>query len=256
MDLSKTQIDALGDRLRREEPELPDDLNAYISYATEFADALEEVDKAVADSGLEIATSRFKSLASTVAKLRRQSIRLTQIEDIAGCRVVVDALTEQDEAVGAISTAFPAHRVRDFRDNPRFGYRAVHVIVTTGNGRAVEVQLRTRAQNIWANVSEGAAEHWGIEVKYGGGPSEIRAVLDNASRGVQSYDLQVVSMSEDLRRIETLQRGIDDGSIELDQEELDQVKSAYASTQAAMDRALKTLDSMADLLHSTEPDSQ
>jgi putative GTP pyrophosphokinase len=60
--------------------------------------------------------------------LRRESIRLTQIQDIAGCRLVVPDVAEQDRVVENVRTLFAKCSIADRREYPSHGYRAVHVI--------------------------------------------------------------------------------------------------------------------------------
>jgi len=42
----------------------------------------------------------------------------------------------------------------------------------------VEVQVRTDIQEIWARLSEKLMDRHGLDVKYGGGPPEVRSRLD------------------------------------------------------------------------------
>lgn len=189
-DLSRSELDRLGDRLRAAvEPDDADRL-AYEEYRESFGPALSAVINratAVLSEVLDHA-ARFKTLESTVAKLRRGSARLSQIQDIAGLRIVIPTTPEQDEAIAALSAAFPNARITDYRDEPQHGYRAVHIITQRTLGHGVEIQVRTRFQNMWASVSERAAFDAGMDVKYGGGPAPVRESLDSLSRLLASMD--------------------------------------------------------------------
>jgi ppGpp synthetase/RelA/SpoT-type nucleotidyltranferase len=46
----------------------------------------------------------------------------------------------------------------------------------------VEIQVRTRLQHVWAELSEKLADQLGNEVKYGGGPALIKQLLDQSSQ--------------------------------------------------------------------------
>ena len=85
--LSKTQIDRLGDRLR--EGRLEDaDLRALDAYRRAFSEAYESVIQVIREEvGLEPTGRPAKSTKSIIDKLRRESLRLSQMQDIAGCRV-------------------------------------------------------------------------------------------------------------------------------------------------------------------------
>ena len=85
--------------------------------------------------GIEATGRPAKTTASIVDKLNRQHIRLTQIQDIAGVRVLVDSAVDQDQVVERLSNTFGDVAVDDRRANPSHGYRAVHVIVELGDDR-------------------------------------------------------------------------------------------------------------------------
>ena len=87
--ISKTQIDKLGERLRVGSIS-DDDLRLLDEYRRSFSAAYEFVVGVISKQlGLEPTGRPAKSTTSIAEKLQRESIRLTQIQDIAGCRVVV-----------------------------------------------------------------------------------------------------------------------------------------------------------------------
>lgn len=185
MGVSNSQLEKLAKHLRAvgaDEDVDPTFLDVYSSYREEFVDAVTEVLTASEQCADVIeASSRLKTLTSVRQKLRRQSIRLPQIADIGGCRIVVPGRPEQDRAVADLVRQYPTARVKDYRDEPQNGYRAVHIVIQTAAGHAVEMQVRTRAQNIWANVSEKIAEV-DPPIKYGGGEPRLQSGLDELSR--------------------------------------------------------------------------
>jgi putative GTP pyrophosphokinase len=191
MRISQSQLTRLGDRLRKEAYDEAD-LRLLDEYRREFTAPYEAVMHVMRDE-LELeATGRpAKSTSSIVEKLRRQSIRLGQIQDIAGCRVLVSDGTAQDELVHRVTSRFANCAVDDRRGQPSHGYRAVHVIVKH-SGRMVEVQVRTALQHLWAELSEKLADLYDPAIKYGGGSEQIRRLLDENSQTVH--------------RIETLER--------------------------------------------------
>ena len=174
--LSNTQIDRLGDRLRRRNFG-EDDLRLLDEYRRTFGPAYDLVVERVQQvTGLPVSGRPTKSTPSIIEKLNRESIRLSQIQDIAGCRTVVENLRQQDEVVQAIAAAFSTVTVIDRRLKPSHGYRAVHLVVRE-TGKAVEVQVRTEGQHVWAEICEKYAD---IDpaLKYGGGPPKERRMLD------------------------------------------------------------------------------
>ncbi|MDE2485018.1 MAG: RelA/SpoT domain-containing protein [candidate division NC10 bacterium] len=178
--LSHTQIDRLGDRLR-EGSLTESDLRILDEYRRSFEEAYETVVRTLRDElHLEPTGRPAKSTSSLIEKLRRESIRLSQVQDIAGCRVVVADIAEQERIVASLCVVFAGASVIDRRADPSHGYRAVHVIVKTC-GRLVEIQVRTLLQHLWAEFSEKLSDVVDPMIKYGGGDDETRRLLGVAS---------------------------------------------------------------------------
>ena len=178
---SRNRIDRAGSRLRKAETPDEADRLVYHEYRETFAGPLREIVEAVRRfaPGAPI-THRLKRFETIVEKLRRMTTRLSGIEDIAGCRVVLPTMREQHEMFARIRAELEVVRDRDYQTAPRDGYRALHVVVRA-QGRPVEVQVRTELEDQWANASERLAGRIDPDIKYGGGPPYVRAVLDRAS---------------------------------------------------------------------------
>ncbi len=176
--LSRAAVDQLGDRLRVQVTET--DLRLLDQHRRTFrADYDHVVAVLRSEIGIEVSGRPAKSTAAIVDKLKRSSMRLSQMQDIAGCRTVVADVAQQDQLVSLIEGKFPCV-VSDRRLQPSHGYRAVHVVVRSGR-LPIEVQVRTRLQHLWAEISEKFADEFGIEVKYGGGQPDVREALDETS---------------------------------------------------------------------------
>jgi putative GTP pyrophosphokinase len=65
----------------------------------------------------------------------------------------------------------------------------VHVIVRV-NDKAVEVQVRSRLQHLWAELSERLADVSGPALKYGAGDPGMRQLLSDLSRMVEQAERQ------------------------------------------------------------------
>jgi ppGpp synthetase/RelA/SpoT-type nucleotidyltranferase len=157
-------------------------------YRRSFTEAYEMVAGAIRNQlGLEPTGRPAKSTTSIAEKLRRESIRLTQIQDIAGCRLIVPDISEQDRLVAFIVKLFSDCTVVDRRENPSHGYRAVHIIVTIEK-KTVEIQVRTALQQEWAEVSEKLADLIDPAIKYGHGNEDAVKVLAAASRMVATHE--------------------------------------------------------------------
>lgn len=198
--MTKTQIDRLGDKLRQGRVS-ETDLQLLDQYRMSFAAAYQNVVETIRHRIRLDPTGRAaKSTISIVQKLRRESIRLSQIQDIAGCRLVVSGILEQDRLVKALCELFDEVVVDDRRARPSHAYRAVHLIVTS-LGKVVEVQVRTKLQHLWAQLSEKISDLVDPTIKYGGGPEEARIVLQSAARMIDSLEdgeRQLFMLSTDL----------------------------------------------------------
>jgi putative GTP pyrophosphokinase len=185
--LSKTQVDRLGDRLKEGEPSEAD-LRLLDEYRRSFGEVYDFVVSAIRnDLHLEPTGRPAKSTKSIVDKLRRESIRLSQIQDIAGCRLLVTDLDEQDRVTEAVATTLKDVAIVDRREKPSHGYRAVHVVVRRQEV-LVEIQVRTVMQHLWAESSEKFSDVVDIAIKYGGGNAALRFALDRASSTIALFE--------------------------------------------------------------------
>lgn len=209
--LSKTQIDKLGERLKT--GQLTDaDLLELDDYRRSFSGAYEKARAAARKFTKRELTGRTKSNSSIVEKLRRETIRLSQIQDIAGCRIVVANMLEQDMVVlGWTDVFFGVTTVINRRERPSHGYRAVHVVANI-DGSPTEIQVRTELQQRWAEVSEKYSDVIDPAIKYGGGDPEVQELLLGVSadiaevEGLEQVDLDVLSVVEDISRIEEMRQ--------------------------------------------------
>ncbi len=202
--LSISQINRLGGRLRQGS-RTEADLRLLDEYRRSFDPAFVKVINIIrAELGLEPTGRPQKTTDSIVGKLIRERTRLSQMQDIAGCRIVVGGGHEvQDEARAALERLFPNAIVIDRRQQSSHGYRAVHVIVTV-EGKKVEVQVRTYFQQLWAQFSEKMADTWGQAVKYGVGPADAQRLVLDLSERVKRLEDEKAYLYMELKRIEIL----------------------------------------------------
>ncbi len=116
------------------------------------------------------------------------------MQDIAGCRAVVNDIEEQDRIVAAIATAFAGISMTDRRVKPSHGYRAVHLIVRE-QGKAIEVQIRTAMQHLWAELCEKCADMFDPSVKYGGGPGPLQTNLQRVAELIHAIEDDEASLA-------------------------------------------------------------
>lgn len=105
-ELSKNQINRLGDRLRTGDIS-ESDLRLLDGYRRSFSEIYEDVVGQIRDQlGLEPAGRPAKSTTSIIEKLRRQRTQLSRMQDIAGCRLIVQDILTQDEVVEKLRSLF------------------------------------------------------------------------------------------------------------------------------------------------------
>jgi ppGpp synthetase/RelA/SpoT-type nucleotidyltranferase len=187
VELTKTKIDKIGERLK--DGELDADILVQLShYRNQFSDSYRIVEGVLRDHRkLQVSGRPAKSTTAIVEKLRRESVRLSQIQDIAGCRVIVPGMISQEEVVDDLRVLLERPKIIDRRENPSHGYRAVH-IVTFAFGLPVEVQVRTHLQHIWADISEKLADQYGQDIKYGKGNEKVVSALIRVSQEVKAIE--------------------------------------------------------------------
>lgn len=181
MNLSKTKIDKAGYILSNSEWQNDEQ---YLEYdyifdeyrknhlipLTEITLKLQEW-LTIFSSNYYIA-QRLKRKPQIMKKLVRLSVRFTQLQDIGGCRIIVENNELVDTLVTYIqeklvrSHYFNIIRITDYREKGRdvTGYRAVHMIVERNNYK-IEVQLRSRIQHYWAESIERASVIYGYQLK-------------------------------------------------------------------------------------------
>jgi len=185
---SKSKIDRLGERLKANQA-TEEDLRLLDEFRRSFSPAYESVIRIITDQlGLKPTGRPAKSTTSISDKLNRESIRLTQIQDIAGCRLVVSDIPEQDRVVSDLLRAFPEAKVTDRRKLPSHGYRAVHVVVNLQE-KPIEIQVRTSLQHLWAELSEKVSDIIDPVIKYGGGDETIRSALNTNSGFIANIEM-------------------------------------------------------------------
>lgn len=185
--LTKSQIDKLGHRLKTGNL-TESDLTTLDDHRKTFNPAYEKVIDVLQNKiGLRPTGRPAKSTNSIIDKLQRESIRLSQFQDIAGCRVVVEDIIEQDRVVKLIQKFFASATIVDRRVKPSYSYRAVHVIIKEKE-KIVEVQVRTELQHAWAEYSEKFSDQIDPAIKYGKGNKRILEHLSGLSDLIKEYE--------------------------------------------------------------------
>jgi len=115
-----------------------------------------------------IPAQRLKKMKSIKEKLLRFSdMKLSRMQDIGGCRIVLSNVGQVYDLRDAYCKSRIKHTLtneKDYIAQPKEdGYRSLHLVFRYAsktpelNGLKVEVQLRTRLQHIWATAVETAS---------------------------------------------------------------------------------------------------
>ena len=128
---------------------------------------------------------RLKRYEAIVKKLKRLKTNLSTMQDIGGCRAIV----ESEKKVLQSMRELKKHKNfrddslkgkhKDYINNPKEdGYRGYHVIgkfpFGQGDNRLIEIQIRTRIQHYWATALEVVDLFTGRALKSNQGDSEWR----------------------------------------------------------------------------------
>jgi GTP pyrophosphokinase len=104
---------------------------------------------------------RPKHLYSIWKKMQAKQLALEQVMDLAALRVVVADVDACYAVLARVQERWPAlsGEFDDYIARPKAnGYQSLHTVIRNDEGRAVEVQIRTRAMHEHAEF--GVAAHW------------------------------------------------------------------------------------------------
>ena len=104
---------------------------------------------------------RPKHIYSIWKKMQKKNLAFDQLFDVRAVRIIVDELQDCYTALGVVHTTWQ-HLPSEFDDyvaTPKpNGYQSIHTVVLGPEGKAVEVQIRTKQMDEDAEL--GVAAHW------------------------------------------------------------------------------------------------
>lgn len=181
MNISKTKIDKSGYALAKgnfgSDDEFLDLENVFDEYRKSHLQPLSETTIELQNwlnsyGGSYYIAQRLKRKPQIVRKLNRLSVRLTQLQDIGGCRIIVEKNQDVErlrkfieEKISSQSN-FNLTRATDYREKGRddTGYRSLHLLLEK-NGIKLELQIRSRIQHCWAESIERTSVIYGYHLK-------------------------------------------------------------------------------------------
>lgn len=161
-----------------------------------FANFISPIEEALNEMGLKHRIiKRVKSPYSIWNKMQTKHVTFDQIYDILAVRIIFTPTQEADEInecfdiYVALTKIYKSHpdRLREWLNHPKAnGYQALHVTLMSGEGRWIEVQIRSERMDEVAE--QGFAAHWkykeGEEIaedegELGDWLSTIKEILDD-----------------------------------------------------------------------------
>jgi ppGpp synthetase/RelA/SpoT-type nucleotidyltranferase len=137
--------------------------------------------------------SRPKRMSSIRRKLADTTIRLDQMQDLGGCRAILDDIDGVNRVVDRMRSKSP-HVIRrewDYIRSPKDdGYRSHHLSLEfvpnkredeTYAGRRIELQVRTRLQHSWATAIEAVSLYRNQDLKHHQGDADWLRLFELAS---------------------------------------------------------------------------
>lgn len=205
MSLSKTKIDKSGIALSKGQT---DDIIKFIEFEDVFDEYRKNHLQPLSETTVELQNilndyngdyyiaQRLKRKPQILRKLRRFSVRLSQLQDIGGFRIIVHRNSDVDSLIQFIKERtsgtedYSIEKITDYREKGRddTGYRAVHIIIKK-NSYFLELQIRSRIQHYWAEGIERTSVIYGYHLKEKEGAPEVIAYfkeLSNAFYEIES----------------------------------------------------------------------
>ncbi len=125
-------------------------------------DAIERLKNELAAMGIQAEiTGRAKHIYSIYNTMRQKRLDFSQVFDIRALRVLVDEIKDCYTVLGVVHQIWQpiAKEFDDYITKPKGNnYQSLHTAVLAGDGRALEVQIRTHDMHKHAEL--GVAAHW------------------------------------------------------------------------------------------------
>jgi GTP pyrophosphokinase len=128
-----------------------------------IADAIARLKQELAGVGVANAEiyGRPKHIYSIWSKMRKKGVDFSEVYDVRAVRIIVDEVRDCYTALGIVHNIWLpiSKEFDDYISNPKGNrYRSLHTAVRCPDGRALEVQIRTREMHKHAEL--GIAAHW------------------------------------------------------------------------------------------------
>ncbi len=121
-----------------------------------------EIEAALHGQGIDaVVSGRPKHISSIVRKMRGKGLDFDQVFDVRALRIIVPTVAECYSVLDWAHRQYAAvaGEFDDYIARPKInGYQSLHTVVRDTDGRAWEIQIRTRAMH--EHAEHGVAAHW------------------------------------------------------------------------------------------------
>ncbi len=159
---------------------------------------------------IEFITSRVKTPASIVGKLKRKELGISlrnveeYINDVAGVRVICSFIDDIYEIANMLikQDDIKLLEVKDYIQNPKQnGYRSLHLLVQIPiflsdekKNMKVEIQIRTMAMDFWASLEHDLKYKKDIENEF-----EINKELKECAEVISNTDFRMLNIRDKIK---------------------------------------------------------
>lgn len=153
-------------------PQEYEDISKHLSRSREarvdfMRESCEKLKTFLNSHGIQAEVSgRPKHIYSIYKKMQRKHLEFDELYDIHAMRVIVDTVEQCYATLSIVQETFQivSKEFDDYIANPKpNGYQSLHTVILDGEGRPIEVQIRTRAMHDFAEL--GVAAHWRYKEK-------------------------------------------------------------------------------------------
>lgn len=167
-------------------------------------DFVADLDTRISTHGISCADvfGRPKHIYSIWKKMNAKKLGFSDLFDVRAVRVLVDDLQQCYSVLGVAHSIWQpiSREFDDYIANPKDnGYRSLHTAVIGPGGKAVEIQIRTRAMD--DDAENGVAAHWAYK--------EGNAVDTTLQKGINSLRQLLEEHDDDEQLIEGFSQHLD-----------------------------------------------
>lgn len=229
---SKNQYNKAGEKLKNnnlseeEKKDFLKKLNTYKKFHSYplnvFVNRLNSLKK---ERSSILISQRLKRTSSIIKKLKRRykekaTMKLTQIQDIGGCRIIFYTLKElqsfYEKNYLNSSLKHKLIKTNNYLSKPKKdGYRSLHLVYKYKsdkekkkiyNGLSIEIQFRTKLQHIWATAVEIVDFFTKQNLKLNKGEKKWKDFFKTLSKIFFNEEYKKKNKNEDIKRLNCLEK--------------------------------------------------